>query len=222
MFSCIVAGRPVITDIQTVSKTQFTFNIPSQPPFSHLVVFLLPGEILMHGAAAAVYIQIPPSDDFKLLGAIENQKQSAVFKLNTGFNQTNVHASAAFGDDVMTDEGSALPIGQGPTLGGPDVVVGISVEPADNVRAQLAATRRPAISDTSGTALVRHQPRQQTITTKVLAQRIIKNAFNFLSGFSSGRSGNEVVPLKSFQDWWTKFEKRIELDPSFLERDDQG
>jgi len=28
--------------------------------------------------------------------------------------------------------------------------------------------------------------------------------------------------LKSIRDWWTKFERRIEADPSFLERDDEG
>jgi hypothetical protein len=57
-------------------------------------------------------------------------------------------------------------------------------------------------------------------STKLLAQRIIKDAFNFLASFAGGRSGQEVVPLKSFQDWWTKFERRIENDPGFLERDE--
>jgi hypothetical protein len=31
-----------------------------------------------------------------------------------------------------------------------------------------------------------------------------------------------VVPLRSFQDWWTKFERKIENDPGFLERDEIG
>jgi hypothetical protein len=57
----------------------------------------------------------------------------------------------------------------------------------------------------------------------VLAQKIIKNAFNFLASFAgNGPGGSEVVPLKSFQDWWAKFEKRIERDPGFLERDEDG
>ena len=34
------------------------------------------------------------------------------------------------------------------------------------------------------------------------------------------RKGEDVVPLKSFRDWWTKFERRIDMDPSFLERED--
>ena len=31
----------------------------------------------------------------------------------------------------------------------------------------------------------------------------------------------DVVPLRSFQDWWLKFEKKLEFDPAFLERDDE-
>lgn len=221
MFSCIVAGRPVNTELQTISPTQFAFNIPSQPPFSHLVVFLLPGNTLNPGQAAAVYIQVPPSQDFKLLGAIANDKQSAVFKVNTPGSNTS--PNNAVGDDVMTDEATALPIGQGQNLSGPNIVLGISIEPADVVRQQLDALKKKPVGDASGTALVPRKPQQQLpVTTKVLAQRIIGNAFNFLSSFADGSASNPTVPLKAFQDWWTKFEKKIDLDPSFLERDDQA
>lgn len=220
MFSCVVAGRPVNTDLQTISPTQFAFNIPSQPPFSHLVVFLLPGSILDPGIAAGVFIQPSPSQEFRLLGALANDKQSAVFKVKTG---STITSSTAVADDVMTDEAATLPIGNTPALGGPNVVVGISVEPIENIRAQLATLKSIGAGDNSNsTALVPHQPSQQSVSTKILAQRIIGNAFNFLSSFAGGTSGNETVPLKSFQDWWTKFEKRIDLDPSFLERDPQS
>lgn len=67
--------------------------------------------------------------------------------------------------------------------------------------------------------LVLHRPPPQT---KKLAQRIIKDAFNFLASFvgTAGPGGQEVVPLKSFQDWWVKFERKVQNDPGFLERDD--
>ena len=56
--------------------------------------------------------------------------------------------------------------------------------------------------------------------TLVLAQRIIKNAFNFLASFSGNVAGGvEVVPLKAFEEWWKKFEARVKNDPGFLERD---
>jgi len=63
-------------------------------------------------------------------------------------------------------------------------------------------------------ALARRPPK-----TKILAQRIIKNAFNFLASFAGGAGGSEMVPLKAFQEWWAKFERRVENDPGFLERD---
>src|SRR4051812_37289524 len=39
----IISGRPVLTEARVVSESQFAFEIPSQPSFSHMVVFLLPG-----------------------------------------------------------------------------------------------------------------------------------------------------------------------------------
>jgi hypothetical protein len=104
------------------------------------------------------------------------------------------------------------------------VILGISIEPAQNVVHQLAAldASRKA-NESSSTDLVRLSPQQKQITTKVLAQRVIGNAFNFLASFAESdpnKRGEEVVPLKSFKDWWSKFERRIDMDPAFLERDD--
>jgi hypothetical protein len=89
------------------------------------------------------------------------------------------------------------------------LVIGISIEPAISV-AQRIEERGAASS--GGTT---QQP-----NTQVLAQRIIKNAFNFLAGFSGTAGQVEVVPLKAFEDWWRKFESRVRTDPGFLERDD--
>lgn len=100
-----------------------------------------------------------------------------------------------------------------------DVILGISVEPLESVQVQLATLQLPEGSSdsSSNNALVK---RTAPLSTAVLARRIIRNAFNFLSSFASGSSSGDVVPLKAFQDWWTKFEKKIEYDPTFLERDE--
>ena len=167
---------------------------------------MLPGNSLPPDAAAAVYIQLPGQGDFKFLGAIGNEKQSAVFKVNLpGTENTNGSES-----DMMMD--ASIAPANCATFS--DVSLGISIEAAANVQSQLATLRS---MPSNANALVRRAP-----STKVLAQRIIKNAFNFLASFAGGPGGQEVVPLKSFQDWWTKFERRIENDPTFLERDDAG
>jgi hypothetical protein len=204
----IISGRPVLTDANVVSQTQFAFQIPSQPSFAHIVVFLLPGVALPDNTAAAVYAQLPGATQFKLLGAIANEKPSAIFKV---LDKAGGPAGGGLGDeDVMVDEG---------TQSGAMLALGISIEPAQQVAAALeeqkAQTAAAASSTTSNEIVLRGQ---NTVTTKVLAQRIIKNCYDFLTSWGSG----DTVPLKAFQAWWTKFENKIERDPGFLERSDGG
>lgn len=99
--------------------------------------------------------------------------------------------------------------------GGGEAVIGISIEDASVVTEKMAGLQNPAaaaaLQDTRGA------PGPDAL---VLAQRIIKNAFNFLAGFSGNTAGGvEVVPLKAFEEWWKKFEGRVRADPGFLERD---
>ncbi len=215
MFGLIISGRPVDASAQQITESQYAFRIQPSPTFHHIVVFILPGVQLPADAAATVYVQIPPAQDFKLLGAVGSGKESAIFKVN-GIKS----GSASNGDgDLMTDD-SATSIGTStaPAVDG-DIVVGISIEPTAQVEQQLASLKPgQTTSNTSNTAMVRiTSGTGGRTTTKVLAQRIIGNAFNFLASF-----GSETVPLKAFEEWWKKFEKKVELDPSFLEREEQG
>jgi Protein of unknown function (DUF775). len=126
----------------------------------------------------------------------------------------------------MLDEGTTGPAA--PSNG--VVTLGISIEAAENIAPQLSALEaeapRESQSESQSTAMIRlppEQAQQKQLSTKVLAQRIIGSAFNFLASFAESdptKKGQDVVPLKSFRDWWTKFERRIEMDPSFLERQD--
>ena len=227
-FGLILPSRPVLTNPIAVTETQYAFTFPSLPAFSHLVVFLLPGITLPDGTLAGVYIQLPgPVPEFKLLGVLGTEKQSAIFRIgntlaasygsNTGLDpvedeMTDVDASSTTTNSAMAS-----------TLG--ETTVGISIEEASTLVSQLESLE--ASKSVSSTALVttRNQQQQSTTpSTKALAQRIIRNAFNFLASFAGTTTagGQEVVPLKSFQDWWTKFERRIEIDPGFLERNDDA
>ena len=218
-FGIVLPSRPVLLEPQTISPTQFAFVFPAAPSFSHIVIFLLPGTTLPEGTLAGVYIQLPESGStFQFLGALGNEKQSAIFKVRS---KVGANATDGLTEDTMVDESDPSTGGAIPTAA--SVTVGISVEAAASVTGQLQTLKasNPGISNTLVIA-----PRQATtpspLSTKALAQRIIKNAFNFLASFagSSGPGGQEVIPLKSFQDWWTKFERRVEADPGFLERED--
>ena len=194
-FGLVPAGQPVIvTPTETPSPTTFLFAIPaSTKPFSHIVVFLLPGVVLPQGTAAAIYLVTPAAaggldqqqlPQSKFLGGVGPGKESAIFKLDSS--------------------------------GRENVVLGVSVEPAESVAARMAELGAGAGAVVPLSAAQKQQP-----STLVLAQRIIKNAFNFLAGFSGTAGPNhvEVVPLRAFEDWWRKFESRIRSDPGFLERD---
>lgn len=216
MFSVVVPGRPCLTDLIAVDTqptgqaTKFTISIPTSPPFKKLVIFLLPGTVLPPNTGAAIYAQLPDPNtgaptDFRFIGALANEKPSGLFSIA----QPSSGRTEDDDEDEMLDEGSA----PNPAA---VVTLGISIEPVQNIAPQLAGLE----AEKAGSAQAQVQ---RQISTKVLAQRIIGSAFNFLASFAESdpaKKGHDVVPLKSFRDWWTKFERRIEMDPTFLERED--
>ena len=219
-FGVILPSRPVITNPLTISPTQYAFSIPSSPSFSHVVVFLVPGNVLPPDTLAAVYIQFPgPNPEFKLLGAIGNAKQTAIFKVNDGGSNLSTNMSADIENEMMDGPTPSL---NGAVSSDSQIVIGIAIEPAATIEVQLASLKSPS-------ALVLGNNKAQSVAaspvpTKLLAQRIIKNAFNFLASFAGQTTvgGEEMVPLRSFRGWWEKFERRVENDPGFLERDVDG
>lgn len=229
LFGLVPAGHAVlVTPTQTPTPSSFLYAIPASASFSHIVVFLLPGTVLPPDTAAAIYLVIPPppppptqpppppaaapapapaaamtvadqqQPNLRFLGGIGPGKESAIFKLGGGG-------------------------GGGRTAGGENVVLGVSVEAAASVAAriaQLGAGAEAGARRSDGGAQL--GPAGAGASTLLLAQRIIRNAFNFLASFSgaAGPDGVEVVPLKAFEEWWRRFENKVRRDPSFLERED--
>ncbi|KAK3955101.1 hypothetical protein QBC32DRAFT_57335 [Pseudoneurospora amorphoporcata] len=216
LFGLVPAGQPaIISPTEAPSPTSFLYAIPPtnpngpSKPFGHVVVFLLPGVVLPPGTAAAIYLVTPPSaalgqtvPNLKFLGGIGPGKESAIFKVGPGSTGGNVAQE--------------------------NVVIGVSVEDAESVASRMsssgtaAGTAGTGVGGTGGSgALVPVSAARQQPSTLVLAQRIIKNAFNFLSSFTGSTPGQmEVVPLKAFEEWWKKFESKVRTDPGFLENDD--
>lgn len=231
MFGCIAAGRPVQTNLNALSPTQYVLLLQTSPaqPLNHLVVFLLPETSLPPDTAASVYIQLSPNQPFIMLGAIGNEKPSAIFRikgLDAGGGEVDI--------DDMTDESSVgvsvWNTSAGSSSEATTLTLGISIEPLSSVLAslsslpstiQFAQTPRTATPAPGQLVLANTKP----ITVLSLAGRIIKNASNYLGSFAirvdvPGQGVMDVVPLKAFQDWWVKFEKKVEFDPGVLERED--
>lgn len=233
MFSVVIPGRPCLTDIVAVdgqiNPTKFAFTFSLNPSFSEVVVFYLPGTILPQDTIAAIYIQLPQTDptappaEFKLLGGLSNEEPSASFRVHT----PPQHRTEAQDEDEMLDEGgnnvasggAAATAGRAPANA--IVTLGISIEPFQAIAPQLAQLKQTSGTRSSSTDLVvqsQQQRQQKEVSTKVLAQRIIGNAFNYLASFAT--SDNDPVPLKHFRDWWNKFERKLDMDPGFLEKEE--
>ncbi|EFQ33145.1 hypothetical protein CGRA01v4_08819 [Colletotrichum graminicola] len=200
LFGIVPAGQPLLTDPTSApSGTSFLYSVSAARPFSHITVLLLPGIVLPPNTAAAIYFATA-SD----VSAATATGQTPNFKFLGGIGTGKESATFKINAGGSTNSSDRDPNTD-------SVMVGVSIEPAESVFSriqELSATR----SSQSGAA---SQP-----STQLLAQNIIKNAFNFLASFSgtAGPGGVEVVPLKAFEEWWKKFESRVRSDPSFLER----
>lgn len=151
---------------------------------------MLPGVALPDNTAAAIYLATAQD-----VNAAAHAGTAPNFKFLGGIGPGKESAMFKIGGGGQEQNG---------------FMIGISIESADSVGQRLQEMAANKATNTSA-----NKP-----NTADLAQRIIQNAFNFLSSFSgsAGPGGVEVVPLKAFEDWWRKFESRIRTDPSFLEK----
>ncbi|KAM0418592.1 hypothetical protein ACHAPT_012491 [Fusarium lateritium] len=191
LFGIVPAGQPLITEPASApSPTSFLYSLPTSKSFSHIVIFMLPGVSLPSNTAAAIYLATAQD-----VAAAAQSGGTPNFRFLGGIGPGK--------------ESAMFKVSGGGDASG--LMVGVSVEPEESVgqRLQELAANKASGNSSGG------QP-----GTAVLAQRIIQNAFNFLSSFSgtAGPGGVEVVPLKAFEDWWRKFESRVRADPSFLEK----
>ncbi|KAG5913210.1 hypothetical protein E4U61_007221 [Claviceps capensis] len=197
LFGVVPAGQRLITEpTSTPSPTSFLYTLPTSVSFSHIMVFILPNISVPEGNAAAIYI----GSVRDVAHAIETG-DTPNFKFLGGVGSGKHSALFKITSNSTDADGSGL-------------VLGISVESSESVKQKLQDL---TAEKTNALAVDAHEAR---LSTTILAQRIIQNAFNFLASFSgsAGPGGVEVVPLKAFEEWWRKFETRIRADPDFLDR----
>ncbi|KAJ3512346.1 hypothetical protein NLJ89_g3578 [Agrocybe chaxingu] len=203
MFGCCVAGRLLQTNIVQVDETHAYFELPNASTINHVCVFLVGTVPFPDGFGAAVHFYWP-GKGFQLLGMISNEKPSAIFRLRGAFNI----ASTSTAQDRFSTF-SQYQQGQDVTA-----ILGISIEPLDQIQAQLQSLQ------SSSFALVRANGNAPDAT--VLAERIVKNLLNYLSGFMGGGVGPEVlVPMNIIQRWYDAILGKIRASGvGFLENTD--
>lgn len=190
-------------------KFVITFeNLPSH--VSHLSIFMLPDITFDPNYTALIYFQVlnsqePAPPDFKLLGGLNLNKQSAIFKVNNVEKPTNYNSGGMMVDEDMDLDTSA-------SANTTSVLIGISVEPNEQATALLMQLKKPVQAITNGEAAVKQAYSNDQIVE--LANKIISNAYNYLSGFVDSSNN---VSMNRFNDWWSKFKTKLQNNPKLLD-----
>ncbi|KAK0499978.1 DUF775-domain-containing protein [Armillaria luteobubalina] len=197
MFGCCVAGRLLQTNLQQIDETHALFELPNASTINHVCVFVLGTVPFPEGYGAAVHFHWP-GKGFQLLGMISNDKPSAIFRLRGSFSSTSTYR--AFDPNApMEDNGDVT------------AILGLSIEPVHMIESQLAAL--PA-------ALVKPG---NDLNPTLLAEKIVKNLFNYVSGFTGGgpMSPELSVPLGLIARWYDNFTSKVRNSGlAFLEREE--
>ncbi|KAF7999282.1 hypothetical protein HF325_005958 [Metschnikowia pulcherrima] len=124
MFGAVCSGRPMQL-AQQVEPTKFVFSIENATNLSHVAA-----EIVDANFMALVYFQLPGLPEFKLLGGLNVNKPSSIFKLHNPAGVQSSTSHALDDDDIMNDV--EIPAGEEAILN-----IGISIEPLQQAEVLL-------------------------------------------------------------------------------------
>jgi hypothetical protein len=134
---------------------------------------------------------------------LSNEKPSAIFRLRGNFVSQSSSSQAAFSNPEQPT--TAAP-------GGVTAVLGISIEPLPQILEQVSAlpsaVPKPVPASSDGA---------------ILAEKIIKHLFNYISGFVSGSgtsfSPESMVPMSVIARWYESFLSKVRAGGiGFLDR----
>jgi len=251
MFGCCVAGRLLQTNLQQIDETKAAFELPSAETINHICVFLLgtgeyyrscamvqpiltvrfkcrsrmdtarpstfSGQVKASSCSACAYFEFLCSFLLSSSPAIvidypthdrgtyrlSNEKPSAIFRLRGNFVSQSSSSQVAFSNPEQPT--TAAP-------GGVTAVLGISIEPLPQILEQVSAlpsaVPKPVPASSDGA---------------ILAEKIIKHLFNYISGFVSGSgtsfSPESMVPMSVIARWYESFLSKVRAGGmGFLDR----
>ncbi|ODV86725.1 hypothetical protein CANARDRAFT_196267 [[Candida] arabinofermentans NRRL YB-2248] len=226
MFGSTFAGRPVRIADQ-LDSLKFVTNYDNIAPklLFHLSIFLLPNVPFDPNYTALIFYQFQkdgtPTSEFRLLGGLNEAKQSAIFKINSGIsdsttNQPTIQSNEGDIDMDTTDmDNSSVNSTSSMSL-----VIGISIEPNNIALPQLEQLK---LQHTQKALPAPIKPEGKLSTADIpltkdqiesISGKIINNAYNFLSSFVDD---NNNVSISKFDLWWSRFKVKMANDPSFLD-----
>ncbi|KAJ2809131.1 hypothetical protein H4R20_000371 [Coemansia guatemalensis] len=200
MFGCIVAGRLVQTNLQQVDVNKYVFELPEAHSINHVVVFLLGTIPFEPGYAATVHL-LWPNKDWQMLGALSNDKPSAIFRLRSAVDTSNANSA-----------------------NGTIAELGISIEPVQAVEQQVQQQAQPSSALTLATSAAASNTTVPLQAAKQFAERALQNLYDYVTSFatqpnaSMGMFGSgaavQVLPVKVFDEWYNTFLRKLQRDPA--------
>ncbi|KAJ7768670.1 hypothetical protein DFH07DRAFT_807561 [Mycena maculata] len=202
MFGCCVAGRLLQTNLQQVDETHALFELPAAGAINHVCVFLLGTVPFPDGYGCTVHF-FWPGKGFQLLGMLSNDKPSAIFRLRGTYTAQGKAAFSASSSssDMQQEEVTAI--------------LGLSIEPLSDIGVQMANMNIGTVA--------KAEPASGLRDPTLLAERIVKHLFNYVSGFTGGGVGPDVaVPMTLIVKWYENFIGKVRNGGvGFLERGDE-
>ncbi|GAA5823591.1 hypothetical protein JCM10212_006399 [Sporobolomyces blumeae] len=209
MFAFVVPGRLVQQTLQVPeSPERFVATIDHAQDLNHITVFLTGQAPFPDGYGATVHLEIP-GKGFQLIGALTNQKPSAIFRLRGA-----VVTPSSFGNSTPSSGATTTTTTTTATLG-------ISCEPLAQVEQQVSllatssassSTASAPSSSSSSTALVPSNPRTSTPVDPVaLAALVGKNLFNAVAGFVQPLpdGSGSWIEFGLVEKWYRNFERKL-------------
>lgn len=211
MFGCCVAGRLVQTNIVKVDETHAYFELPSATTINHVCVFLTGDTPFPEGYGATVHL-FWPGKGFQLLGMLTNEKPSAFFRLR-GTSSTSATPNTN-AQNVFSQQGQGSSFGSDVTA-----ILGLAIEPMQAIQAQMASLPANQVNAALSNAMAA-QPTPND--AGILAERIVRNLVNYVSGFTGGQSNADVaIPMSVIVKWYENFMNKLRAGGiGFLERQD--
>ena len=148
---------------------------------------------------------------------LSNEKPSAIFRLRGTFTPSNPNTNITAAFSTTSNVQNAFQQQQSQDV---TAVLGLSIEPLSQIAVQVQSLPSSLIKP--GVDLTRDPT--------VLAERIVKHLFNYISGFTGGGGGGggggmmspqAIIPMGVIAKWYENFLNKVKAGGvGFLERDD--
>ncbi|CAH8526880.1 unnamed protein product [Schistosoma turkestanicum] len=196
MFAALVAGRPVQTNFNLVSESQFLLDVPPLNDVNHIVVFLTGQTAFPPNMGGGVYLGIQQNGvpNWYFLGILTNEKPSAIYKvgkltknaqLQNGIHPFGVNASFQCSNGIVPAQ------------------IGISVDLLTNLPQQTEETVQSTISEDSMTQFTRFAA---------------ESLFNYVTSFArddNSSTSDPLVPISAIKKWFDTMLQKLSLDATF-------